>query len=842
MCWGETASSAPALPAEFSRNRSLTNTIEFQRWWWSFSQRASGQGVIPEHAKVRALEQIRQHEELQPSANTPEAAALLAPAPAEKWVSIGPAPLQQGDTTPPSAVSGRISDIAPDPSNSNHWFIAAAQGGVWETRDAGSTWSPLTDDQASLAMGSVAVAKSNPKIIYAGTGEGVGSADAYAGVGLLKSVNGGTNWQLLATTPFARASVRALKVNPANPNVLLAATTRGFAGVSGSSLPLEPAVGLFKSTDGGTNWTLTLDAQIRIGGVGGGWCLQSHPSDFTRQYASAGTTFGGQTVNGVYRSLDTGSTWQLITGPWTSLTGKVERVQLALAPSNPNMLYVSIQDAITDSAGNAGGLLGVWRSTNAWASTPTWTQLRFPFGVGYRFWYNHELSVDPADPQLLYLGEMRLWRYDGVTETWTDLTGPLHFDQQRMAWAGNRLLVGNDGGVWSSTNGAISWSNHNTNLAITQFYQGSVHPSNPNVALGGSQDNGTELWTGMRPWLTLFDGDGGCSAISSRRPDTDWAISYQNLNILRTTDGGATFSAATAGIDQWNALLVAPFKKSPNDDNIFIAGTDNLWKTTNFFAPGQPAWFSNGPELGEYHTAVAFAPSDRSSRTYAFGTLNGGIQATSDGGATWNNLVYFGRYVSALAFDPGNANVLYATVSSFNDPSFPPAGHLFRSTNAFGTSPVFSNVGPAVDIPFNALVLDPSDPKMLFVGSDIGIWKSTNAAVSWTHVGPESGLPNVAVYDVQLSQGAQRLIAFTHGRGAFALLSPPRIYAGRRSGNSFTFSFATLPASQYLVQYKNALGDVTWLPLKTVTGDGSVQVITDTTASSAQRFYRALPN
>src|ERR1044071_2520419 len=453
--------------------------------------------------------------------------------------------------------------------------------------------------------------------------------------------------------------------------------------------------------------------------------------------------------------------------------------------------------------GNPGGLLGIWRTDNAWAATPTWVQLPFPFGVGNRFWYNHELSVDPIDPQLLFLGEIGLWRYNGANFTWSDFTGPLHHDQQTMTWFGNRFLIGNDGGLWSTTNGAIAWSNHNTNLAITQFYQGSVHPTNPNFVLGGSQDNGTERWTGLRSWLTLYDGDGGCSAFSGEHPNTDWAISSQNLNILRTKDGGANFFPATSGLNTFNALLIAPFKKSPHHDDIFIAGTSKLWKSTNFFSAVTPSWFTNGPDLNEYHTAVAFAPSDTNSGTYAFGTLNGNLNITADGGTTWTQITYFSAYISALAFHPTNANILYITISSFNDPSVPPLGHLFRTTNAFRSSPTFANLGPPVDIPFNCMALDPFDPATLYIGTDIGIWKSTNSAATWTHVGPESGIPNVAVFDLEISSGAGRLIAFTHGRGAFALVSPPHLLAGKRIGTAFSFSLYPLPAVQYAVQYKN---------------------------------------
>jgi hypothetical protein len=820
----------PPLPKQ------LTNTTEYKRWNWLFSQRASPRGIIPDGARLSAFRQIGKIEKLQREKAAARDANAIEEVQGSEWVSIGPAPILNGAT----AISGRIGDIAVNPNNSNHWFIGAAQGGVWETRDAGATWRPRTDDQASLAMGAIAFAPSNTNIIYAGTGEGVSSGDAYAGLGLLKSTNAGTNWQLLGTSVFSKASFSDIKVHPTNPNILLAATVRGLAGTSGGQLPSPPAVGIYKSTDGGTNWSLKLDARINLNG--GAWDLETFPGDFNKHYAGVGRVFGSSFngfTNGVYRSTDAGDNWQQIIGPWSVFTDRVERVELAIAPSNPNVLYVSIQDGFGNN-GNFGALLGIWKTGNAWAATPTWTQLPFPSGTSDRFWYNHEIIVDPANSNVVYLGEVELWKFNGTS--WSDVTGDIHQDQQTMAWAGNKLIVGNDGGVWSSTNGGNSWSNHNSNLAITQFYQGSLHPNQPNFGLGGSQDNGTEIWQGPLTWTQRFGGDGGYSAISSKNPNTDWAISAQSLAILRTTDGGTNFTSATTGLDTFNALFIAPFKKCPCDDDVFIAGSDHPWKTTNFFSAADPTWFSNGPNLGEFQTTMAFAPSDIHCGTYAFGTFSfGQINLTTNGGNTWANLINFGRYVSGLVFHPTNANILYVTISSFDDPNFPPLGHVFKTTNALAASPAFFNVSPPVDIPHNAILLDPANPNIVYVGTDIGVWKSTNAAANWIHMGPESGMPNVAVFDLEIS-AAGRLVAFTHGRGAFALLTPPRIIAGTRSGNNFTFSFATLPGGQYSVEFKNLLTDPTWQLFANVTGDGTTKMLIDTNAVTPQRFYRPVLN
>jgi photosystem II stability/assembly factor-like uncharacterized protein len=342
-----------------------------------------------------------------------------------------------------------------------------------------------------------------------------------------------------------------------------------------------------------------------------------------------------------------------------------------------------------------------------------------------------------------------------------------------MAWAGSRLIVGNDGGVWSTTDGGTTWADHNTNLSITQFYDGSLHPTDPNFALAGSQDNGTEQWTGSDAWQWIYFGDGADNAISSSHPDTDWAVSFQNLAIRRTTDGGASFIVANSGINRTGVPFIARFEKCPTNDDVFIAGTDNLWRSNNFFSGVSPTWFSNSPEMGSGLTGLAFAASDTTCSTYAFGTANGQLRRTSDGGGSYDNIdtgnAVPNRAVTDLAFAPTNANVLYVTLSGFDEGTPGQPGHVFKTINALAASPTWTNVSPPVNLPANTIVLDPSDPNIVYVGTDLGVWKSTDGGGTWTHMGPETGMPNVAVFELQINDTTNRLVAFTHGRGAFAL-------------------------------------------------------------------------
>jgi hypothetical protein len=455
------------------------------------------------------------------------------------------------------------------------------------------------------------------------------------------------------------------------------------------------------------------------------------------------------------------------------------------------------------TSGGASDLLGLYRTDNAWAATPTWIEVPFgptAAGGGYcggaKCGYTHVLSVDPGDPNRLFAGGARIWRCTncGASPVWAQVQGQggLHADFHAMAWAGNRLIVGTDGGVWSSTDFGATWQSHNVGLPTLMFYSGALHPTNPNFMLGGLRDFPPSVVTGAGPWFSFPElpspGHWGEAevAVSSARPDTDWMIGDLWGGIYRTLDGGRSAIPTHAAIDTTSRTFIPPVRKCPANDNVFVTGFHRVWRTNDFFSAVTPAWIPNGPPStfpNQYQSrgtiqAIAFFRADTACNTYAYGNYAGEVRLTRNGGQSWTDLdperALPGRTVNSIAFDPVNVNIVYVAVSGFDEATPGRAGHVFKSTNATSGSPSWANVSPPLNQPFNVIAVDPINPNLVYAGSDTGLWWSANGAASWQRVGLAQGVPPAAtVYDIQINPTTRRTVAFTYGLGAYALVPSP---------------------------------------------------------------------
>ncbi len=457
------------------------------------------------------------------------------------WTAMGPATIAFG-TNP---YAGRTAGIAADPTDANIVYIAAAGGGVWKTTNATAanpSWTPLTDTQASLFMGAIAIAPSNPSVIYAGTGEATNSLLSYYGRGVLKSIDAGATWTLVGSSQFDRRAISRIVVDPTDANIVYVAV--GGGGVNGAS----GNTGIWKSTNGGTTWTNTtasISTSQPYSDVG---IDLNTPSTL---YCAIGNT-GGNAANGVYKTTNGGTSWSLMGGGITSgsTTG---RINLAVSKSNPLTVYVSMEDS------SDGSVLSVWQTTDGGAN---WTDRTPPSNLNYmggQGWYDQTIIVDPTNSSTVYVGGSAgtnaILKSSNGGVSWSGVGSggkSPHADQQSVAFDANgKLLEGTDGGIWRLDNptvGSTSWSNLNgsgaNSLNITQFIGIAIHPTNADIAYGGSQDNGTEKFSDAYPWSFVEGGDGGEVIVDSNTPATVYHIapvaSFGSADFIRksTNSGG----------------------------------------------------------------------------------------------------------------------------------------------------------------------------------------------------------------------------------------------------------------------------------------------------------------
>ncbi len=776
----------------FAQEREEREADPRARQEWFYHQRAYPLQRTPPGARLRALSQklaMRQQELAAPQAN-PNISNV-------SWTLVGPQPTTYGIFSS-STTSGRVNAIAVDTTDAtgNTLYIGGAEGGVWKTTNGGTNWTPLTDSQFSLAIGSIAVDPNNHLNVYVGTGEENFNGDAYYGGGLLKSANGGTSWtQLGAATfggplasEFGGSYIGAIAIQPgagANTPVLLVASQYS-SGAQGFNS------GIWRSTDGGNTWAFVLPTASDENSYATSVFFVSN----TTAYAAIGGF--GDSNNGVYESTNAGLTWTAANGSGATalITGtNAGRITLVAAPSSPTTLYAAIASPSTN------GLAGMFKSTNGGTA---WSAIATPLGTGgggstndfcgTQCWYDMSMAVSPTNASLLYVGGS--YGYGVVPESgpiymstnggtsWSVVSpGTLsaegvHPDIHAFAFANGaaKLYVGGDGGMWDTTQiGATSlqWNNLNATLAITQFYPGaSISIGNAGLSLDGTQDNGTQLYSGGS-WKWVQCGDGAWAAIDPTNSNIMWvgcAPGSASSDVFRSTDGGTTWAAVATGINTGDPVaFIPPLVMDLHNPSTLYFGTNHVYQTTN---AASPSWTSISPDLtngGGDITAIAVSPV--SSTNLFTASSNGVVYSTTNTGGTWTQASAAGlppRYPTMVQGDPQTSTTFYVTYSGFS--GFADVlGHVFKCTTTTNTCSDIS--GNLPNTPVNDIVIDPANANTYYVGTDTGVFMTSNGGTSWSTF--SNGLPNVVVVGLTLQAATRTLRAFTHGRSAWDIsLSP----------------------------------------------------------------------
>ncbi|MDR3389446.1 MAG: hypothetical protein P4L92_20570 [Rudaea sp.] len=762
----------------------------------------------------------------------------------EVWQNIGPGPIVLGQTptdaspSSRSPVSGRVNAIAIDGIDSAV-YIGGAQGGVWRSLDHGNSWVPLTDYLGSLAIGTIAIAPGshplNQATIYVGTGEANFSGDSFAGIGIYKSTDSGRTWQgPLGSAQFLNRAVSSIVVDSTNPQIVLAGSSTGYAGIDGEIPPNPPLRGIYRSTDGGNTWTQVFPnpaGTLRIARI-----VQDPNPSFTapntRFWAAA--TLSGTVGGALLRSDDGGLTWSIVDGVATGLpqigtAGALNRTWITTTYAGGNtVLYLGTSDVpVSQQSGPNyfGGTL--YKSVDGGT---TWTNLTAADGFcqGQCF-YDMPVYVEPGTATTVYTGGAGdggdgsplptsfMQSTDGGV-TFIDELGSvdgksaLHADIHDITtWPGapNEVWVGNDGGIFYSTDRGAHWVSANTNQVLTQFQICDLHPTDPNQAYGGTQDNGTDSFLGNTAWSHSDDGDGGFALIDQGAPNfvthTYFNESNSQIGASPAVNGPASqpadyFSFAgeipgfiTSGMNPSDAVLFyAPMQLDHSNPSTLYFGTQSLYIAPDFFnqtitqwnaLTGNPPYTMHifSPLGGSTNFGAAISPStatgvisyietvpnvvpNTNASAIFVGSSNGNVWRSTDSGATFTNVDgTVAQYVSQIAVYPRNPNIVIESRAGFSGGT--PAHNVRISTDGGNTWADASNGLP--DIPVNTVVWDPVFPGQIWAGTDIGMYLSTDEGATWYPY--NQGMPNVAVFSLSANRDTHTVLACTHGRGAFRL-------------------------------------------------------------------------
>ena len=678
----------------------------------------------------------------------------------DRWEELGPAPI--GGT---SSYTGRVSAIGVSAGNPELYYVGGADGGVWKSLDGGTSWSPLTDHLPTTAIGAIAVDPGNDQVVYAGSGEANFANHSRYGLGLYKTTDGGENWDVLAADIFSGRCFSRIVIDPTNTNILYASITHAGGlpsfdfniaaarGHGGAQL----ALGVWKSLDAGNTWSQLING---IPGDLSATDLIMDTSNAAVLYAGIGHVFG-DSRNGIYKSINGGSSWNKLGGGLPNTD--VGRISLAVTPANPNRIYASIVRAC-DATGGGASTLSVYRSDDSGLS---WVS-KYPGSIHATYgWYLNVIIASPSNPDIAFVGGLYLYRTTNGGDSWTDVMGIQHVDFHALIFdPQERLLSGNDGGVYRSSDLGNQWTVLNNGLGIVQFYAGiSVDANDPSTIYGGSQDNGTikKIGNEKDDWIILLGGDGGCTGIKPNDSSIVFAEYQQTGNLFKSTNYGSNFFRTSSGIDLNDPnCFVAPYDFDPDNPDYMYYATNRFYKSTN--TGDSWAVISNDLTGGNGAAVRGFAIASSDSSIIYAGTNDGRILVSFDGGINWElrliDIPGWPRIMRQFAIDPSNHLTALLAVSFFGVDQI-----LMTQDGGINWISMDNNL---IDIPVNTICLDPRyGLEVLYIGTDAGVYRSGDGGNSWELYG--QGLPNCTVNDMKIDAINNHLIIATQGRGMWMI-------------------------------------------------------------------------
>ena len=692
-----------------------------------------------------------------------------------KWRSIGPA-----------FSSGRIADFAVNPENTKEYYVAVASGHVWKTVNSGITFSPVLEKQGAYSMGVVTMDPNNHNVVWVGTGENNHQRALGYGNGVWKSLDGGQTWKNMGLKESRQ--IGGIVIDPRNSDVVFVAAEGSAWGPGGDR-------GLYKTTDGGKNWTRVLEISENTG-INNVVMDPCNPeilyatSEQRRRHVH--TKIGGGPESAIHKSADGGETWKKLKKglPTVDMGG----IGIAVSPVNTDVVY-----AIIEARDDKGGF---FRSTDRGES---WEKMGSYASSGQ---YYNEIVCDPKNADVVYSTETvtKVTRDGG--KTWSDLgNNERHVDDHAM-WIDPRdpehFLIGGDGGIYESFDAGKNYL-FKSNLPVTQFYRVNVDNDLPfynvyggtqdNNSMGGPSRNTKSTGVPSDEWYVTWGGDGFWVAIDPENPDIVYCESqYGHINRYDRKSGENIYIKPRPRKDEktykWN--WDTPFIISPHSNTrLYIAAnkvfrSDNRGEAWEVISDDITAQVDRNtwPVMDHYWSydavakdvstslfgmAVSLAESPVKEDLLFVGTDDGVISITENAGQEWKQIKSFPgvpeyTYVTDIMPDKFNENIVYAAFNNHKRDDFKP--YLLKSTDKGATWVSISNNLPE-NGPVHTIEQDFINPKLLFAGTEFGAWFSPDGGQEWIRL--ESGLPSVAVEDMVIQERESDLVLATFGRGFYVL-------------------------------------------------------------------------
>jgi len=710
------------------------------------------------------LQSWKQHQEM-------EVSSIFKDLP---WRSIGP--ISQG---------GRVESIVGVPGDPSIMYVGIGSGGVWKTINAGATWQPIFDNQPTGAIGDIEVSSSNPDLVWVGTGESLLSKTSFPGIGVFKSENGGDTWQHMGLSDSHHIMRIAIDPNN-NQNVYVAAM--------GHNIAPNTERGIFKTNDGGKTWNKILFVNDQTGASD----VIVDPSNSNHVFAAMWNREDGN-YSGIYRSLDGGQTWKKSTSGF--LTGKrTGIIGLDIAPTNTNHIYAVVDNRAPNIVnGKERGVIGceVYSSKDfgeTWNKTHD-DPLYIYAGHGWSF---GDVKVSPTNENEIYALGVTLQKSNDGGKTFEEVRGDithlvendskiLHLDMHDL-WIDplqpKRLLLGNDGGIFTTYDKGKEWIHHN-NLPLAEFYTISVDNHDSNIVYGGTQDNSSlygpidndhkrnrkDPWNYV--WLDRWSGGDGFETFSDP--------TNADIVFFESQGGGMVRKSKKKNESVWiqprsedNEVpnrfnWHAPFLSSIHNPNAIYSAGNKVFKSLD----KGDNWQSISPDLfAEYSKSnvegllTVLSESPLNPEVLIAGGNHAELFLSTDNGETWKNsndgLL---SHLKLTSIQPSkfDKNRVYITLNDYNHDDASP--YVYVSNDLCKTWQLISNNLPTEAT--HIIAEDPKDENILYVGTDLGVYVSVNKGKEWISL--SNKLPTIATQDLLVHTERDELIIATHGRSMYAM-------------------------------------------------------------------------